>query len=755
MEEVLREKKVLESLPPEVLDLMGTAASFKPSDYEQLIRISEKLKQFTHEDLTAFKLLSAGGTRDLNRFEKAIDMFLARRAELKKALDEELQKQQASQGQGGKEKSLDETFDEKLKDVDAASYGKLSESDRYKLAREKTSELTEAQLKYMASHPGETLKDFAKSATLVNTPETFSAIGKDIKEAANGDANSWARWAAGTGAGAKLSGWLLAVAGVLYVASWLTGIGELATIAAAAGILLGSTLVLSGVESELRIKAASQAKTPEEFDRNVKLAAAARSNVIVGVALIIVAALLHFAAKAAFPETINKFKTSLKNFREKIRLKGSIYELKPKISAELGGLKSELFKSAEAAKQKAINAAAELEKLTPEQFAERLDKGDGGFIDPSKIPPEQRINYSELVKTPEGRTAVEDYRTRLVNALKTDVPAELDRLAQEYGSKIDEFLKEVDAAKNHDDMKAAADKLESALAEEKAKQFIAGEQERITKQKLEEEAQQAHKEALAAAKAAIVNRVKARIAGNPKFQFTYSDAELDAIISKGKELGLSDSVIEDLLYVGSRIDKAISAADLMQQMANWANEISKRGFPYKFADEAQYRQFSKELLAELRKTGLPTNDVRIQGSALRKTAANDVDIAVFVEESKFDQLLVDRFKDAITFKEAKVQIAGKTHEQLSQLVADIKADAAKPKGTPKDYNASARTFMNAFDTGIINSKSDIIKPLKSATDAMQAKYPQLNIETISVLIREGKFDLKPDLPVKDSPQGNQ
>jgi hypothetical protein len=231
---------------------------------------------------------------------------------------------------------------------------------------------------------------------------------------------------------------------------------------------------------------------------------------------------------------------------------------------------------------------------------------------------------------------------------------------------------------------------------------------------------------------------------------TYTDAELDSIIAKGKELGLSDKIIEDLMYVGSRTDKAITAGDLMQQMANWANEVGKRGFPYKFADAAEFQRFSKDLIDRVRAAGLPPDDVRIQGSSLRKPGANDVDIAVFVEEAKFDQLLIDRYADSITVNKVKISLKGKSHAELAALAKDVAADAAaaKASGTPKKYNAQAATFQNAFDTGIINSKSDIIKPLKTAAAEMIAKYPSLNIETISVLIRGGKFDLKPDLPVK-------
>lgn len=744
LDEVMKDREALEKLLPPIKELMtGKGGSFQPKDYEQLLRIAKKLEAFTPEDFTVYKLLAIRATDNLDLFERSVDMYVARKAELKKALDAQL-----AGGASDKKETLRDAFDEKWKSLDSAQIGTMSEADRYDLARQKTSELTAAQLEYMKDHPGETLGEFAKSATLMNTPETFGAIGKDLTEVANGDANSWARWAAGTGAGAKLSGWLLAFAGILYVASWLTGIGELATIAAAAGILLGSTLTLSLAESELRIKAASQAKTPEEFKRNVEAAAAARSNVIVGVALLVLAAVLHFTAKALFPKQLEAIKVSLKNLREKVRRVGSIHELKPAIATEMAGKKAALTASSELAKKSALDTAAELDGLSTEQFVDRLEKGDGGFLDQSKVPADQKINYRELLETPEGRTAIEGYKQRLVNALKTDVIAQIDRLTREYQSKIDEFLKDVDAAKNHDDMNAAAGKLEEGLSEENAKKFMKGEQDALTQKKLEEEGAAAQKEVLKSVLDGIVKRVKQRVgAQSDKFQLTYTEAELEAIFKKGTELGLSARLIEDLIYTGSRVAKAISAADLMVQMENWASIVSKRGYPFKFTDLAEFQQFSKDLLEAVKAAGLPTDDVRVQGSALRKPTADDVDLAVFVSESVFDNLLIDRFEGKAAFSDAaptprvKLPLKGKSHAELLQLAAEIAANES-------NYNAVSKTFMNAVKTGIINSKSDIFKPLKAAKAAIAEKYPGLNIQTISVLIKGGAFDVVPDMPIK-------
>ena len=60
-----------------------------------------------------------------------------------------------------------------------------------------------------------------------------------------------------------------------------------------------------------------------------------------------------------------------------------------------------------------------------------------------------------------------------------------------------------------------------------------------------------------------------------------------------------------------------------------------------------------------------------------------------------------------------------------------------------NYNAQARTFWNAMKSSIISSKSDIVRPLKDLAADISGKYPHLNIESVSVLLKKGLFDLPP------------
>jgi hypothetical protein len=241
----------------------------------------------------------------------------------------------------------------------------------------------------------------------------------------------------------------------------------------------------------------------------------------------------------------------------------------------------------------------------------------------------------------------------------------------------------------------------------------------------------------------VLNAVKSRIANqSDKFELTYTKDQLDSIIKKGKELGLSDKVIEDLIYTGSRKAKAIDADKLIGQMEHWVNVISKRGFPEKFTDLNDFQQFSKDLFEGVKGADIPADDIRIQGSSLRTTKANDVDIAVFVDQPTFNRLLIQRYHERITKKETKTKVSlnDKSHDELVQLAKDIAAN-------PGNYNNQGGTFQNALLNGIISSKSDIIKPLKNVSKEINAKYPHLNVESISVLIRDGRFDVKPDLPI--------
>ena len=186
-----------------------------------------------------------------------------------------------------------------------------------------------------------------------------------------------------------------------------------------------------------------------------------------------------------------------------------------------------------------------------------------------------------------------------------------------------------------------------------------------------------------------------------------------------------------MIYIGCRDAKQIEATELIAQMDNWVNIVSKRGYPYKFTDINQFNKFKSELKSGLDEIGVATSDVRIQGSSLRTPNANDLDVAVVVDNNSFTQLLKNRFSGRITRQNQNIDIINSSQTELIQLVNDIKLN-------PTNYNAQAKTFEHAFSTGKIRPQD--IDGLNSLKDLLKSRYGDIDL---SIIKGVGDFDLKP------------
>jgi hypothetical protein len=150
----------------------------------------------------------------------------------------------------------------------------------------------------------------------------------------------------------------------------------------------------------------------------------------------------------------------------------------------------------------------------------------------------------------------------------------------------------------------------------------------------------------------VINNVSARVAEQSDlFTLHYSADEIGKIVQSGGQLGLDQRTIEDFIFVGSRNKKIIGSDELIRQMDDFVNVVSKRGFPFRFDSATDFVNFQTDLKILLSKNGIPTNDIRIQGSSLGNLNAKDVDIVVFVDNSQFHDIaiqarkgLVDRVK---------------------------------------------------------------------------------------------------------------
>ena len=242
----------------------------------------------------------------------------------------------------------------------------------------------------------------------------------------------------------------------------------------------------------------------------------------------------------------------------------------------------------------------------------------------------------------------------------------------------------------------------------------------------------------------IVSDINNRINSSPdKFELVYSDTEINNLVQEGRKLGLDDATIEDLIFIGSRRAKPISSGELITQMDNYVNTVSKRGYPYKFTDLEQFNSFKADLTSGLQSIGISIDDVRIQGSSLRTPDANDVDLVTLIDDTQFDKLLVDRYDNRIKLKtdDASIDLSSKSHDELLNLAQEIDANRQL-------YNGQSKTFAKAMLDRFFNSKSDISKPLKQLRKKLTNDYPNLNIEAIAIQTRGGEFDLQPFLNIE-------
>ncbi|TMQ15512.1 MAG: DUF4157 domain-containing protein [Deltaproteobacteria bacterium] len=157
-----------------------------------------------------------------------------------------------------------------------------------------------------------------------------------------------------------------------------------------------------------------------------------------------------------------------------------------------------------------------------------------------------------------------------------------------------------------------------------------------------------------------------------------------------------------------------------------------RGFPYGFKDKAAFDDFAKQLkegiAAKPAPSGgipVPTDKAAVQGSAVYRPAADDIDVALLVEQKQFDQLIEQSFPNQV----AKVRARG--IDPLRMTMGDAQTAAEK-------------TLANAVEAGIIK-RDDVVPRLSDIRKKLQTiagKHVDL-----SIVRHGGKFDRGPYIPI--------
>jgi hypothetical protein len=239
----------------------------------------------------------------------------------------------------------------------------------------------------------------------------------------------------------------------------------------------------------------------------------------------------------------------------------------------------------------------------------------------------------------------------------------------------------------------------------------------------------------------VKDAVIKRITGDTKFAFTHTDEELRAIIAKGKAVGLSQKEIEHLIFTSCRKDKPLNAIQLMNQI-DFHKYLKSRGFPAKFKNMKDFDDFKSFLRDQFSAIGVKTDDLRIQGSAVRSATADDIDAAAMISHSDFDNLIKKIYGTKLKENNIALDLKNYSHDDLVDLAKRI-------DNNPTSFNGTARqdfyfNFTNKILQPIPKKKAVYqAMDLGRMLEALQKRFPHLNIDNFTIQVRGGKYDSYP------------
>jgi hypothetical protein len=463
-DQLLKMREQLGALPEGVRATMGDPSQYTPEQYQQLLRIGRKLDSLSPEDLQMFRVLAHEGTADLEVFEKSVDQFIAIKDKYRQALE-------ANAGPASKSEAPERSLDEQLNDAwsgfDESGFSGMTRGQKIDRARSIAHQRAAAQLKYMATHPGETAVGIVKS---LSPGQLADGISQDIKDFKDSE-SSWGKWAAGTGIGSKASGWLAGIAAVAYVAMWLipgvnlaTAMGTAIAVAMGAGL---AAVVLSGASYELHVEAAGAAKTPGEYRRQTDAAGREMATFVMGVATLALAWGAKLLGRIGFVQRNLNIGRALNN--AKVRAWGAVgvdalkavrSEAVAAIEGELSGLKAEL----EPARAEVAALRKQIEATPPADLMRRIAT-DPGFAQQLGLSPEEAKAFGPAADGPLAEKGAPQAKAKLLEAMD-DGSAEAEARVQRFEADVRKIIGDLQGADSQTAFDDALKRAQAALAPE-------------------------------------------------------------------------------------------------------------------------------------------------------------------------------------------------------------------------------------------------------------------------------------------------
>lgn len=242
------------------------------------------------------------------------------------------------------------------------------------------------------------------------------------------------------------------------------------------------------------------------------------------------------------------------------------------------------------------------------------------------------------------------------------------------------------------------------------------------------------------------------------FELQYTEDELKFFYYLSKSFSMDNRALLDMVLTGSRKKKRRSATTLMLEIRIWSQFVSpervvspERGIPFRFKSFEDFRKFKVDLIGAIEGASpgsgiaaMPANDVRIQGSSLRNPKAGDVDLAVFVGPGYYAEICHTLYDQRFTA--AGIALPASYNDMvvfLNDPATNGVINGSTSKQKKKLMSAKFYILRGMFDGHMGN-----LTGLAQITNQLAAKYKHLNVESISILLRGGAFELKPDMKIE-------
>ena len=267
----------------------------------------------------------------------------------------------------------------------------------------------------------------------------------------------------------QVTNFLSAVASIAFIALLFVPGVNLVTLAAAGLAVAATTIVLSTVESELRIRAAGEAETFEEFQTQTTKSGAAQAAAVTTVAFLGLTFVMKITARLPLPGRYQNVGTALNAARNTLLEKSGIgpawQSIKTNLLNKLRSSKEGL-PEALAEQVKTISETRKvIEAMSGDEFLEQLGAGNPKLADLG-ISAEQAKVFKQLSGKPGGKNIAEQLRQEWLKALQ-DSLVEAGKKVDQFLNNIDESIQQIEKAHNPDQLKSAVDDVNSRLDTER------------------------------------------------------------------------------------------------------------------------------------------------------------------------------------------------------------------------------------------------------------------------------------------------